>query len=91
VIDDVLKDRDRLFIGHNEIVQRLLADECELCGSKEDVEVHHIRKLADLQVKGRAERPYYVKVMSGRRRKTLVVCRVCHEAIHAGNPTRRPS
>ena len=53
VIDDVIKDRNRIFIGHNEIVQRLLADECELCGSKENVEVHHIRKLADLKIKGR--------------------------------------
>jgi group II intron reverse transcriptase/maturase len=90
-IEDVLLDRDRLFIGRSEIVQRLLADTCELCGSHEDVQVHHVRKLADLQVKGRAERPYYVKVMASRRRKTLVVCRTCHVAIHAGRPTRRPA
>ncbi|GHO47195.1 maturase [Ktedonospora formicarum] len=36
----------------NELIKRLLADTCELCGSKEQVEVHHIRKLADLNVKG---------------------------------------
>jgi hypothetical protein len=28
--------------------------------------------------------------MAARRRKTLVVCRVCHEDIHAGRPTRQP-
>ena len=89
-IEDLLLDRDRLFVGRNEIVQRLLAETCELCGSREDVQVHHVRKLADLKVKGRAERPYYIEVMSSRRRKTLVVCKTCHVAIHAGQPTRRP-
>jgi len=72
-----------------ELIKRLLADECEVCGSREDVEVHHIRKLADLNKEGRKERPTWVKRMAARRRKTLVVCRQCHVAIHAGRPTRQ--
>jgi group II intron reverse transcriptase/maturase len=73
-------------IGTNtsELVQRLTADQCEMCGSKQDVEVHHVRKLADLKVKGRKERPIWVKRMAALRRKTLVVCKTCHQAIHAG-------
>jgi hypothetical protein len=85
-IRDVLQDRDRIFFGRNEIMQRFLADVCELCGSNEDIEVHHIRKLKDLQKPGRRPRPYYVQVMASRRRKTLVVCRACHNSIHAGIP-----
>jgi len=88
-VKDDYTNQDRLYIGHNEIIKRLLADECELCGSKEEVQVHHIRKLADLKVKGRAEKPYYAKIMAARKRKTLVVCCVCHDAIHAGRPTRK--
>jgi group II intron reverse transcriptase/maturase len=72
----------------NELIKRLLAEKCELCGSRENVEVHHIRKLADLEKEGR-QRPRWVKVMATRRRKTLVVCHFCHQAIHAGRPTRR--
>lgn len=72
----------------NELVKRLLADKCELCGSQENVEVHHIHKLADLKKDGK-ERPRWVKVMVARRRKTLVVCRFCHQAIHAGQPVRQ--
>jgi group II intron reverse transcriptase/maturase len=72
----------------NELVKRLLADTCELCGSRENVEVHHIHKLADLKKDGK-ERPRWVKVMVARRRKTLVVCRSCQQAIHAGQPTRQ--
>jgi group II intron reverse transcriptase/maturase len=72
----------------NELVKRLLADKCELCGSREHIQVHHIRKLADLE-KGGRERPRWVKIMAARRRKTLVVCHLCHQAIHSGQPTRR--
>jgi len=74
----------------NELIKRLLANKCELCGSTEDVEVHHIRKLADLNIKGRREKPLWVQRMAQRRRKTLAVCGYCHTAIHAGRPTRKP-
>ena len=52
-----------------------------------DVQVHHIRKLADLEKPGRRAKPAWVKQMAARRRKTLIVCRKCHEAIHAGTST----
>jgi len=67
-----------------EIVDRLLADECELCGSQEQIEVHHIRALKDLKKPGKKELPDWAKRMSARQRKTLVVCRNCHETIHYG-------
>lgn len=67
-----------------EILQRLLANACELCESTTDVEVHHIRKLADLKGKGKREKPKWVEIMAARQRKTLVVCRRCHDDIHAG-------
>jgi group II intron reverse transcriptase/maturase len=88
-----LNDRPYVYkVDGTEILKRVLADACELCGSREDVQVHHIRKLADLRQKGRKEKPYWVQVMAARRRKTLVVCRYCHRAIHDGRPTRqRPS
>jgi hypothetical protein len=66
-----------------ELVARLLADECELCGSTESCEVHHIRKLADLHRRGRAKLQWEL-AMIARRRKTLVVCSRCHHAIHNG-------
>jgi hypothetical protein len=82
----VLLDQNpnRLWIVRNELVKRLLADKCELCGYEGRCEVHHIRKLADLKVKGRREKPLWMQIMSARRRKTLVVCYDCHRAIHAG-------
>jgi group II intron reverse transcriptase/maturase len=73
----------------NELIKRLLADTCELCGSKEQVEVHHIRKLADLNAKGRKEKPRWIQIMAARRRKTLITCRRCHENIHYGEQRHR--
>ena len=72
--------------GRTELVQRLLADTCELCGSTVKVQVHHIRAMKDLRRKGRAERPAWVEMMARRRRKTLVVCASCHADIHTGRP-----
>jgi Type II intron maturase/AI2M/AI1M-like, HNH endonuclease len=68
----------------NELVLRLLVNCCEICKSREDIEVHHIRKLADLNRHDRPARPAWVHLMAKRRRKTLVICRECHEDIHAG-------
>ncbi len=77
------------WIGYSELLERLLANECELCGSQQNVEVHHIRRLADLKVKGQREKPTWMKVMAARRRKTLIVCKDCHTKIHAGQSTRQ--
>lgn len=70
--------------GRTELLKRLLADTCELCGSSKDIEVHHVRKLSDLNVKGKTTKPVWVQIMATRRRKTLVVCRKCHNNIHNG-------
>ena len=69
----------------NELIQRLLANECEMCGSTVDVQVHHVRALRDLNVKGQGEKPLWIQIMATRRRKTLVVCRPCHLNVHGGS------
>lgn len=86
---DKIDDRTRQDVYkwiRSDLIVRLQADTCELCGSTEHVEVHHIRKLADLKKRwaGRKTKPYWVKRMIAIRRKTLVVCRKCHRDIHAG-------
>jgi len=71
-----------VFGSRSEVVQRLLAQICELCESEDRCEVHHIRRLANLNKPGQREKPLWVKRMAARRRKTLVVCQKCHEDIH---------
>jgi hypothetical protein len=72
-----------------ELLRRLWANRCDLCGSRERVEVHHIRKLEDLNRPGRNPVPTWIRLMAARKRKTLAVCRPCHEAIHLGWLTPR--
>ncbi|MGW4898762.1 reverse transcriptase domain-containing protein [Kitasatospora sp. NPDC004240] len=81
------RPREPNHVSGVELLKRLLADECEMCASRRGLEVHHIRKLADLKRPGRPEAPVWIKLMAMRRRKTLVVCQPCHQDIHAGRAT----
>ena len=49
------------------------------------MQVHHVRKLADLDP-ARTSPARMGKLMAKRRRKTLVVCAACHDHIHTGQP-----
>ena len=71
-----------------QLINRLNANVCELCGTKEgEFEVHHVRKLKDIKDKykrrGKAI-PGWLLIMSQLRRKTLIVCENCHHSIHSG-------
>jgi group II intron reverse transcriptase/maturase len=83
----ILTDREPVLtnVPGSELVRRLLAGRCEICGDTETVQVHQIRNLADLETPG-PERPDWMNLMARRRRKTLVVCGPCHADIHHGRP-----
>ena len=86
-IQDLPKSRN--YPRRNELIKRLLADECEVCGATENIEVHHIRALKDLKDKSSKEKPLWIQIMSARKRKTLMVCKDCHDSIHAGREMKR--
>jgi hypothetical protein len=54
--------------------------------AKDTMEMHHVRKLADLGQPG-PDQPAWAKLMAKMRRKALVVCIACHAEIHAGQHT----
>jgi hypothetical protein len=63
-----------------ELVSRLMANECEYCGTKQGYfEVHHVKKL-----KGLKTDKVWKEVMVAMHRKTLVLCVECHHQLHAG-------
>jgi group II intron reverse transcriptase/maturase len=78
----------RIWGSRTELEKRLLANECEYCGSTENIEVHHIRALKDLNRHKGRELPEWMKLMAARKRKTMVVCRTCHQDITYGRPMR---
>ncbi|WP_406210815.1 hypothetical protein [Streptomyces sp. NBC_01017] len=80
--------------GHGQHEQRadhgLLAEYCEIWETRTNVEVHHVRKLADLNRPGRRERPTWVHLMAMRRRKTLVICRAVKKTSTRDVPPHHP-
>jgi hypothetical protein len=80
-----LKPNTIKYRSRTELGQRLLAQECEWCGTREGtIEVHHERKLGNLKGKTLWERQ-----MIQRRRKTMVLCAQCHDDLHAGRLSER--
>ncbi len=75
---------------HKELINRLQAGHCEWCRRRTNVEVHQVRKLTDLAKTGRPQ-PAWAQIMAAMRRKTLIVCTTCHQAIHAKQPTATPT
>ena len=63
----------------NSFEKRLKAKICELCNTTEatQYEVHHVNKVKNLKGKNTWER-----AMIAKRRKTIVVCKECHNEIH---------
>lgn len=61
------------------LIDRLEANICELCKATDvKIEMHHVRKMADIK-KGKAK---WEILMISRARKTIAVCKDCHNLIH---------
>lgn len=64
-----------------ELVQRLDARKCEYCGKEEGYfEVHHIKGMKTLA----KNKEVWAIIMSRMNRKTMVLCKECHDDLHAG-------
>jgi hypothetical protein len=71
--------------GRSDALVRLHARKCEYCGANDvPCEVHHAHKLKDVK-----DVPLWQQVAAARRRKRTVLCRTCHNALHAGKLTVR--
>lgn len=89
------RDRNAIITDHvlispitytrKELIIRLRRGRCELCEEPAKVQVHQIRKLAQLDRLG-PDQPPWAAHMARKRRKTLVVCTPCHDTIHHGKP-----
>jgi len=82
----VITDRQQSEVTYpcRELIKRLLHGRCELCSSRDDIHVHHVARLADLARPG--PQPEWTRLMTKRRRKTIVVCRSCYQTIHSATP-----
>ena len=76
---DTLPEYVRKYTSPNSNAARIKRGVCELCGQKtDDIRMHHVRRLKDLTGGNDWE-----MLMRKMRRKSLAVCKVCHEKIHS--------
>lgn len=84
----IIDDKPKVYKCSTELVNRLLINRCELCGSDQDIQGHHVRKLKDIKQKYRGRKrkhpPKWVEFMIKRNRKVVFVCLKCHIEIHNG-------
>jgi RNA-directed DNA polymerase len=68
-------------LSKTELLQRLNANQCEYCESQSGpFEVHHVRGLKSLKP---GKEPWQ-QMMIARHRKTMVLCKGCHQLLTAG-------
>jgi group II intron reverse transcriptase/maturase len=60
---------------------------CAICGSFEDVQMHHVRALKDIAKSKNAVHQYMIAI----ERKQIPVCRQHHLELHKGNWANKPS
>lgn len=78
---DTPPDTLSLTLSRSELIRRLNKQQCEYCGTQDGpFEVHHIRRMKDV-ARGKEK---WQHIMTARNRKTLVLCRQCHDLLHAG-------
>lgn len=78
---DTPPDTLSLTLSRSELIRRLNKQQCEYCGTQEGpFEVHHIRRMKDVA----SGKERWQQIMTARNRKTLVLCRQCHDLLHAG-------
>ena len=78
---DTLPEYSRRYDRPSSNAARIKRGVCELCGEKtDDIRMHHVRKLKDLTGNN-----VWEEKMRKTRRKTLAVCKSCHERIHHEN------
>jgi group II intron reverse transcriptase/maturase len=73
------------YTRYHEVLERLNADECEMCGRVGPVEMHHRNPMRNVNKKGKNSLPAWRKKMIAMRRITLAVCWPCHKAITYGD------
>ena len=77
----------RIPYPRKELVRRLRKRICELCETGTTVAVHQVTGLRELGKPGPGQ-PAWAALMAEKRRKTLIVCAVCHDWIHANPVTQ---
>lgn len=62
-----------------------IPSECLICGTTEQVEMHHLRRVADVRHKFRTGNASWKQIIGAVSRKQVPLCKYHHKALHSGN------
>jgi len=84
--DNIFHAENKYKLTKTTLEKRLIAKECELCGTTESKQyvLHHVNKVKNLKGKH-----HWEKIMIAKRRKTLAICVECHHKIHYCNKSTK--
>jgi hypothetical protein len=68
----------------NSLTQTQFDESCAICGTTDNIEIHHIRSVKNVRVKTRT----YAQWAGGFLRKTIPLCSGHHAALHSGKLSR---
>ena len=68
----------------NSLTRTQFDEPCAICGTLDNIEIHHIRSVKDVRVKTRT----YAQWVGAFSRKSIPLCKVHHNMLHAGKLTR---
>jgi len=68
----------------NSLTRTQFDEPCAICGTLDNIEIHHIRSVNDVRVKTRT----YTQWVGAFRRKSIPLCKEHHYLLHAGKLTR---
>ena len=93
----MLSENERFRVNENTNIDQLLSqswsnsltlnqfdEPCAICGTLDNIEIHHIRSVKDVRVKTRT----YAQWVGAFRRKSIPLCKEHHHLLHAGKLTR---
>lgn len=68
---------------NNKLTKSNLFKMCEICGSSDRIEMHHVRKVKDLKNKARGKSvDFFTSQMAAINRKQVPLCSLHHKALH---------
>jgi len=68
----------------NSLTRSQFDESCTICGTLDNIEIHHLRSVKDVRVKTRT----YAQWTGGFLRKSIPLCKEHHMQLHAGNLSR---
>jgi hypothetical protein len=68
----------------NSLTRSQFDEPCAICGTIDNIEIHHVRSVKNVRVKTRT----YAQWVGGFQRKSNPLCKRHHQLLHAGKLTR---